>query len=340
MQTVLHSSNIKYHQASHFTPSLYKCGRVSRALRLPGRPDIAAPSPGTVTASAAGGASSSSATPPSIPEGLPNDLATSLKSGRVPAEVLQRYTDLSKQPINSFFMNFGSGFRERLLADPGFMIKVGIEVGIGICTKCTAEYAKRGAYFLPQLDFVFANLIMALVADFMLVWLPAPTVPLSEGSTGKSSNPLASAFAGCPDNAFQRVQPGSAPFSIAQRVGAVVRNGLKLFAVGTFASLLGVGITNALIGMRQMLDPSFVPLNAPQNVIVMAAAYGLYMATSSNLRYQILAGLVEERGIESWFKGNPQVCAVLSFIVRTANTFLGSLLWVDFIGILGLQKIG
>ena len=26
-----------------------------------------------------------------------------------------------------------------------------------------------------QLDFVFANLLMALVADFMLVWLPAPT---------------------------------------------------------------------------------------------------------------------------------------------------------------------
>lgn len=40
-----------------------------------------------------------------------------------------------------------SPFRERLLADPSFMIKVGIEVGIGICTKCTAEYTKRGESF-------------------------------------------------------------------------------------------------------------------------------------------------------------------------------------------------
>ena len=61
-----------------------------------------------------------------------------------------------------------------------------------------------------------------------------------------------------------------------------------------------------------------------QDVLVMSAAYGSYMATSSNLRYQLLAGLVEERGIEAVFKSNPAACAVLSFIVRTGNTFLGS----------------
>jgi hypothetical protein len=40
-----------------------------------------------------------------------------------------------------------TGFRERLLADPSFLVKLGIEVGIGICTKCTAEYAKRQGTF-------------------------------------------------------------------------------------------------------------------------------------------------------------------------------------------------
>jgi len=40
------------------------------------------------------------------------------------------------------------------------------------------------------------------------------------------------------------------------------------------------------------------------------------------------------------FKNNPAICAALSFAVRTGNTFLGSLLWVDFLNILGLQKIG
>ncbi|EFN52257.1 hypothetical protein CHLNCDRAFT_139161 [Chlorella variabilis] len=51
-----------------------------------------------------------------------------------------------------------------------------------------------------------------------------------------------------------------------------------------------------------------------EDVLVMSAAYGSYMASSSNLRYQILAGLVEERGIEVLFKSSPAACAVSSFV--------------------------
>lgn len=70
----------------------------------------------------------------------------------------------------------------------------------------------------------------------------------------------------------------------------------------------------------------------------MAGAYGVYMAVSSNLRYQVLAGIVEERGFEKFLSGSPQVCKALTFIARTGNTYLGSLLWVDFLRLTGLQK--
>ncbi len=43
---------------------------------------------------------------------------------------------------------------------------------------------------------------------------------------------------------------------------------------------------------------------------------------------QIIAGIIEERGIEKVFAGKPGVAHLLSFIIRTGNTFLGSLLWV------------
>jgi hypothetical protein len=33
------------------------------------------------------------------------------------------------------------------MADPSFLTKLAIEVGIGVCTKCTAEYTKRGPSF-------------------------------------------------------------------------------------------------------------------------------------------------------------------------------------------------
>jgi hypothetical protein len=45
---------------------------------------------------------------------------------------------------------------------------------------------------------------------------------------------------------------------------AALPAGIKLFGVGFCASLLGVGITNSLMAVRQMLDPSFMPLNPPQ----------------------------------------------------------------------------
>jgi hypothetical protein len=54
--------------------------------------------------------------------------------------------------------------------------------------------------------------------------------------------------------------------------------------VGFGASLVSVAVTNALIGLRSALDPSFVPLNQPQDVLSTSAAYGAYMATSSNIR--------------------------------------------------------
>lgn len=99
----------------------------------------------------------------------------------------------------------------------------------------------------------------------------------------------------------------------------------------------GVGITNGISALRAALDPAFVPANKPQDVLRTSAAYGTYMSVSSNLRYQIIAGIIEQRGIETVFAGNHQLCHALSLAVRTGNTFLGSLLWIDFLRITGMQ---
>jgi hypothetical protein len=85
--------------------------------------------------------------------------------------------------------------------------------------------------------------------------------------------------------------------------------------------------------------PPHPPPN-PQNVLATSLAYGAYMATSSNLRYQLVAGVIEERGIETAFAGNYRLCGALSLLVRTGNTFIGSLWWVDWIHWLGMQSSG
>ncbi|KAJ9525500.1 hypothetical protein QJQ45_003280 [Haematococcus lacustris] len=231
-------------------------------------------------------------------------------------------------PAQPSVTSMPGGFRERLLGDPSFPVKVAIECGIGVVTKVTAESTKRGDSFWPEIDFVGANVVMAIIADFMLTWIPAPT--LSYVPRQVSNNALLTFLSRCPDNAFQRVPAGMEPFTLLQRMGAIARNGGKLLGVGFGASMLGVGITNVLIALRQMMDPGWAPPNKPQDVLATSAAYGVYMSVSSNLRYQLIAGVIEERGIETIFKGQHQLCHVLSFIVRTANTFVGSLLWVDF----------
>ncbi|KAG1365450.1 protein RETICULATA-RELATED 4, chloroplastic [Cocos nucifera] len=146
-----------------------------------------------------------------------------------------------------------------------------------------AEWERRRENFFKELDFVVADVAMAIVADFMLVWLPAPTVSLRP-PLAFSAGPIAKFFYSCPDNAFQVSMAGTS-YSFLQRVGAIVRNGSKLFAVGTGASLIGVGVTNALIKARKALDKNFAGEVEDVPILSTSIAYGVYMAVSSNLRW-------------------------------------------------------
>ncbi|XP_009787983.1 protein RETICULATA-RELATED 4, chloroplastic [Nicotiana tabacum] len=268
-------------------------------------------------------------------DSLPKDLAAAIEAGKIPPAVVSRYLELEKSPFLRWLLGFG-GFKERLLADDLFLTKVAIECGIGIFTKTAAELEKRRENFKNELDFVCADVVMAIVADFMLVWLPAPTVILRP-SLAIGAGPLSRIFYNCPDNAFQVVLAGTS-YTFLQRIGAIVRNGAKLFAVGSGASLIGTGVTNALINARKAIDKTFAGEAEDLPVLPTSAAYGVYMAVSSNLRYQILAGVIEQRILEPLLHKHKIILGALCFVFRTGNTFLGSLMWVDFARWIGIQR--
>ncbi|XP_010931983.1 protein RETICULATA-RELATED 4, chloroplastic [Elaeis guineensis] len=267
---------------------------------------------------------------------LPKDLAAAVEAGRIPGEIVHRFAELEKSPIFRWLLQFG-GFKERLLADDLFLAKVAMECGVGVFTKTAAEWERRRENFVKELDFVVADVAMAIVADFMLVWLPAPTVSLRP-PLAFSAGPIAKFFYSCPDNAFQVAMAGTS-YSFLQRVGAIVRNGSKLFAVGTGASLIGVGVTNALINARKALDKNFAGEAEDVPILSTSVAYGVYMAVSSNLRYQLLAGVIEQRILEPLLHNHKLALSASCFAVRTGNTFLGSLMWVDYARLVGIQKI-
>ncbi|KAK6928792.1 Protein RETICULATA-related, partial [Dillenia turbinata] len=253
-------------------------------------------------------------------DSLPKDLAAAIVAGRIPGAIVHRYFELEKSAIFRWLLQFG-GFKERLLADDLFLARIGMDCNVGIFTKTAAELERQREKFTKELDFVFADMVMAIIADFKLVWLPASTVSLHP-LLAISAGPLAKFFYGCPDNAFQvtafmchrisrkcaivvctssfvLVALAGTSYSFLQRVGAIVRNGAKLFVVGTSASLIGTGITNLLINARKAIDRTFAGEAEDVPIISTSIAYRVYLAVSSNLRYQVLAGVIEQRILES-----------------------------------------
>ncbi|KAL5538567.1 hypothetical protein UlMin_043683 [Ulmus minor] len=268
-------------------------------------------------------------------ESLPKDLAAAIESGRIPGLVVTRFLELEKSAFLRWLLQFG-GFKERLLADDLFLAKVFMECGVGVFTKTAAEYERRRENFFNELEVVFADVVMAIIADFMLVYLPAPTVSLRP-ALGMNAGQLAKFFHNCPDNAFQVALSGTS-YTLLQRMGAIVRNGSKLFAVGTVSSLVGTAVTNALINARKAVDKTAAEEVENVPILSTSVAYGVYMAVSSNLRYQVLAGVIEQRLLEPLLHKHKLILSALCFAVRTGNTFLGSLLWVDYARFIGIQK--
>ncbi|KAL4296263.1 hypothetical protein GQ457_12G026260 [Hibiscus cannabinus] len=268
-------------------------------------------------------------------ESLPQDLAAAIQAGRIPGSVVERFLGLENSGFMQWLMQFG-GFKERLLADDLFLAKVAMECGVGIFTKTAAEYERRRENFFKELEIVFADVVMAIIADFMLVYLPAPTVSLRP-PLAVSAGAISKFFYSCPDNAFQVALPGTS-YSLLQRFGAVMRNGAKLFAVGTTSSLVGTAVTNALINARKAVDKSSASEVETVPILSTSVAYGVYMAVSSNLRYQVLAGVIEQRILEPLLHQHKLMLSAICFAVRTGNTFLGSLLWVDYARLVGIQK--
>ncbi|KAL5227016.1 hypothetical protein ABZP36_015281 [Zizania latifolia] len=265
-------------------------------------------------------------------ESLPSDLAAAVESGLITGEIVRRFVEMEGSALLRWLLQF-RGFRERLLADDLFLAKLAMECGVGVIAKILSSLFMKCNTVVPA----DSTQVMAIVADFMLVYLPAPTVSL-QSPLAKNAGHIANFFHNCPDNAFQIALAGRS-YSLLQRLGAILRNGAKLFTVGTSASLIGTGVTNALIKARKAVDKGLDDEVEDIPVLSTSVAYGVYMAVSSNLRYQILAGVIEQRMLDPLLHNHKLLLSALCFAVRTGNTFLGSLLWVDYARWVGVQKV-
>lgn len=263
---------------------------------------------------------------------IPADIVGAYEKGIVGAAVLINFLHAQSNIVSSLLMRAGSGMRSRFLADKLFLLKIAIEEGMGVAGKLTAEYERRRDRFWKEGEFVFANLVTAILADFALVYLPAPSVSLRR--VGQQSSWLRKIIAGLPTNIFQTDRP----YTLVQRAGGFSLKAAQLFTVGFLCSVVGVALTNGIVYVRERFDKDYKPETEKTNVLAVSALYAVFLGLSSGTRYQIVNG-IENRIFPQIFRTTPALVEKMAtFLLRYGNTFWGSQQWVIFCRLTNVQK--
>ncbi|ONI24720.1 hypothetical protein PRUPE_2G258000 [Prunus persica] len=274
-------------------------------------------------------------------DALPQDLQKGLDLGLVSPEVLQNFFDLEQYPLISELTQRFQGFRERLLADPKFLHRLAIEEAISITTTLFAQYERRKENFFEELDYVITDTLRGSVVDFFTVWLPAPTLSFlsyaDEINVPDSMDAIKGLIGSIPDNAFQKNLLGK-DWSINYRLASVLLGGLKLAGVGIISSIAAVAASNGLFAVRRFINPALVNNQQKKRTPILKTAiiYGGFLGTSANLRYQIIAGVIEHR-LSDEFSSQTLLVNMLSFVSRTINSYWGTQQWIDLARFTGLQ---
>lgn len=256
------------------------------------------------------------------------------------------------------------GISQRVAADPNFLSKSILEVILAATTQYMAELSQRGwDRIIPEIDFVFAGILTAVIGKYFSMWRVAKTIDTSENNIpadkeGGGSQKKINWRENVPTNAFQRtLLDGHTRPTLSSRFLAFLVPMPQLFRAGVMASTVGYGLTSALISLRTMFLPSYVAQTSPVSVPLAALYTGVFMALVSNIRYQLLQGLVEPfidllfdklarmgeidgiAGIIARWRIWKSIKASLIVGVRWGNGLLGS--WIAIAGMraLKLQKL-
>ncbi|XP_027352196.1 protein RETICULATA, chloroplastic [Abrus precatorius] len=268
---------------------------------------------------------------------LPLDMIEAAKSVGIRKVLLLRYLDLqgSVWPLG-FFIKSCSMLRNRMLADPSFLFKVGSEIVIDTCCATFAEVQKRGKDFWAEFELYLADLLVGLVVNVALVGMLAPYARIGKLSvSGGFLGRMQKAYAALPSSVFEAERPGCR-FSVQQRLGTYFYKGIMYGAVGFACGIIGQGIANLIMTAKRSIKKSEEDIPVPP-LVKSAALWGVFLAVSSNTRYQIINGL--ERLVEAspLAKQVPPVALAFTVGVRFANNVYGGMQFVDWARWSGVQ---
>ncbi|KAB2050414.1 hypothetical protein ES319_A13G244100v1 [Gossypium barbadense] len=298
---------------------------------------------------------------------LPSDMMDAAKSYGIRKLFLLRYLDLqgSIWPLG-FLMKHCSMLRDRMLADPSFLFKVGTEVGIDSFCATFAEMKKRGDAFWSEFELYLADVLVGLVIDVALVGMLAPYARFSQPSAPSrglfgslqqacSALPSRSSFHSnnlcpttliswfiksiielfCSCSVFEAERPGCT-FSAKQRIATFFYKGVLYGSVGFGCGLVGQGIANLVMTTKRRIRKSDEDIPVPP-LLRTASLWGVFLAVSANARYQIINGLEQLVEASPVTKQVPPVAMAFTIGVRFANNVYGGMQFVDWAKWSGVQ---
>ncbi|KAL2511152.1 reticulata-related 1 [Abeliophyllum distichum] len=268
---------------------------------------------------------------------LPPDMLEAAKTTGIRELILARYLDLqgSVGPLG-FLMRHCSMLRNRMLVDPSFLFKVGTEVVIDSCCATFAEVKQRGKDFWAEFELYAADLLVGIVVDIALVGMLAPYARIGKRSVSSGFlGRLQHVCGALPSSVFEAERPGI-KFSLQQRIATYFYKGVLYGSVGFGCGLIGQGIANMIMTAKRSIKKSEEDIPVPP-LVKSAVLWGVFLAVSSNTRYQIINGL--ERVVEAspLAKQIPPVAMAFTVGVRFANNIYGGMQFVDWAKWSGVQ---
>ncbi|MBA0633325.1 hypothetical protein Godav_001944 [Gossypium davidsonii] len=269
---------------------------------------------------------------------LPSDMMDAAKSCGIRKLFLLRYLDLqgSIWPLG-FLMKHCSMLRDRMLADPSFLFKVGTEVGIDSFCATFAEMKKRGDAFWLEFELYLADVLVGLVIDVALVGMLAPYARFSQPSAASRGlfGSLQQACSALPSSVFEAERPGCT-FSAKQRIATFFYKGVLYGSVGFGCGLVGQGIANLVMTTKRRIRKSDEDIPVPP-LLRTASLWGVFLAVSANARYQIINGLEQLVEASPVTKQVPPVAMAFTIGVRFANNVYSGMQFVDWAKWSGVQ---
>ncbi|EPS64578.1 hypothetical protein M569_10203, partial [Genlisea aurea] len=274
---------------------------------------------------------------------LPPDMLEAAKSTGLRRLIVSRYLDLQGSGwLLGFLMRYCSMLRNRMVADPSFLFKVGTEVVIDSCCATFAEVQKRGKDFWAEFELYAADLLVGVVVDIALVGMLAPYARIGNHPTASSSSSSSSSSglfsrinrtcAALPSSVFE----AGVGFTLQQRIAAYFYKALLYGSVGFSCGIIGQGIANSIMNAKRRMKKEGDGIRVPP-LVESAVLWGVFLAVSSNTRYQIINGL--ERVVEgsAAAKRVPTVAMGFTVGVRFANNIYGGMQFVDWAKWSGVQ---